>query len=151
MDAKAFTSISMPETLSRHLVTPCIDALRLTSTPALVYQGVRASSRFSQEFAEMLLGADSTGRVSCELFLAWCCKWEAVHVASTGAFSLSFSTGVSRTRPPQAPFILCKCNAIIISLHPRATLCNALSKPSCLGASMPCVYRKHNEKRVWGG
>lgn len=123
MGAKDFTSISMPETLSRHLVTPCVDALGLTSTPALVYQGSRATSRFFQEFTKMLLGADSTGRVSCELFLAWCCKWEAVHVASTGAFALSFSTGVSRTRPPQAPFILCKCDAITIPLRPRTTLC----------------------------
>lgn len=94
----------MPETLPKHLVTPCVDALCLTATPTLLYQGARATSRFSQEFAEMLLGADSTGRVSCELFLAWCCKWEAVRVASTGAFTLSFSTHVSRTRPLQAPF-----------------------------------------------
>ena len=87
----------------------------------LVFQGVRAMSKFTAEYPGVLLGMDEAGYMSCELFLAWCHKWEAATRRPDGRPRLLlFDSQFSHMAVDGAVFLR-RHNVRVLTVHPHTT------------------------------
>ena len=119
--AEDYPSIPKPETSKHITFLACVNAEGVDSTPALVFQGVRAMSKFSSEWPEVLLGMDPAGYMSCELFLTWAKRWEETTRPADGAPRLLLFDGHFSHMAIDAVVYLGKHNVRVVTVHPHTT------------------------------
>ena len=91
------------------------------STPTLVFQGVRAMSRFGKDFPEARVGMDPAGYMSCELFLSFCKYWEADTRPADGAPRLLLFDGHFSHMAVDGVVFLHQHNVRVLTVHPHTT------------------------------
>ena len=100
---------------------PCVNAVGEESTPIVVFEGVRALARFTKEYPGVLLAMDPAGYMSCEIFLAWCHKWELATRRPDGRARLLLFDGHFSHMAVDGVLFLRAHNVRVLTVHPHTT------------------------------